>query len=217
MPLSVIDWTKDARDPRAFLAAWCQTVVDVINATSAGELVANLDIRPRAGIVTPRALAESTAPTLVAPARFTDGFGVGVSAGDELVAVVWFVAPDNKADSDASLALAIGAAALMLAGVEVVIVDAMPGPPSWATHLHSLVGVYPLPRRPRNGETPVLVVEPRIEGGAEKYAVWHYAVAADKALPTVPLPVAGATHLAHVTLDLEATYLEACRRTQPSE
>jgi hypothetical protein len=95
-------------------------------------------------------------------------------------------------------------------GVGVVIVDAMPGPPSWATHLHSLVGVYPLPRRPRNGEAPVLVVHPRIDG-AEQYAVWHHNVPAGGPLPTVPVPVRGAT------LDLEATFAAACKQSGLTE
>jgi hypothetical protein len=215
VPLSDIDWAKDPREPRAFLTLWSEAV--------AAALIASLPA-DRFAVETETAtlsrLTEAIAsikpapdvPTFVAPARFTDHVGVLVS--DTLAAgtgaVVLFVTPDNKSDSDASLAFAVRAAAFVTGGVGVVIVDSVPGPPSWATHLHSLVGVYPLPRRPRNGEAPVLVVHPRIEGGAEKYAVWHHLVAAGFPLPTVTVPV-GAMHL---KLDLEATYTEAYQRTR---
>lgn len=149
------------------------------------------------------------------PARFTDRIGVSIndSSGGQVAAVVLFVTPDNKADSDASLAFAVRAAGFMAVGAGVVIVDILPGPPSWATHLHSLTGVYPLPRRPRGGEAPVLAVHPRVEGGAERYAVWHHAVAAGSPLPTVPVPVRGTMHL---TLDLEATYTTVCEQARIS-
>jgi hypothetical protein len=205
MPLSATDW---GADPKALLTAWAAATADALAATG---VAAASDCRPREAVAAGEA-GPGAVPTLVAPARFTDRFGVTVTVGGQTVAAVLLVSPDNKADSDASLAFAVRAAALMNTGVGVVIVDAVPGPPSWATHLHSLVGVYPLPRRPRNGDAPVLVVHPRIEGGAEKYAVWHHSVPAGAPLPSVPLPVAGETRL---TLDLEATYLEACRRTRP--
>ena len=96
----------------------------------------------------------------------------------------------------------------------VVIVDALPGPASWATHLHSLTGVYPIARRPRGTDAPILVVHPSAQGGAERFVVWHHAVAPGFPLPTVPVPVRGAMHLA---LDLEATYAEACRNSRLPE
>ena len=52
--------------------------------------------------------------------------------GRHVGAAVLFVCPDNKADSDAALAFAVRAAALMSAGAGVVIVDVVPGPPAWA-------------------------------------------------------------------------------------
>lgn len=212
MPLSATDWTAD---PRPLLTAWCAAIAAALNATPASiELVAAPTCVPREDVVAPGEGAEATAPTLVAPARFTDRFGVTVTRHAQFVAQVLLVGPDNKSDSDASLAFAVRAAALMNAGVGVVIVDAVPGPPSWATHLHSLVGVYPLPRRPRNGDAPVLIVQPQVNAGAEQYAVWHFGVPAGAALPTVPLPVMGAMHL---KLDLEAAYAEAVARSRVAE
>jgi hypothetical protein len=87
----------------------------------------------------------------------------------------------------------------------------MPGPPSWATHLHSLTGVYPASKRPRDGAGPVLVVHPRSLVETERYDVWHWAVSPGFPFPTVPVPVRGEMHLA---LDLEATYAEACERSR---
>jgi hypothetical protein len=91
-----------------------------------------------------------------------------------------------------------------------VVIDALPGPPNWATHLHSLVGVYPLARRSRGEDVPILVAAP----GADAFAVWHYSVAPGLPLPTVPVPVRGAPGL---TLDLEATYLTAFERNSSAE
>lgn len=206
MPLSEIDWTKD--DPRALLTRWCAAVANALTAQVAGgeSFVVTVDGRTREAtdaVATGTTVGDT--PTLAAPARFTDRFGVTVVREGQTVGAVLFVTPDNKSDSDASLALAARAAALMSAGVGVVIVDAVPGPPSWATHLHSLVGVYPLPRRPRNGEAPVLVVQPQANAGAEQYLVWHHGVATGAPLPTVHVPVRGA----NLKLDLEATLTEA--------
>ena len=155
---------------------------------------------------------DPTAPTLLAPARFADRVGVTVVDRLDLpgpAAAVLFVTPDNKADSDAALAFAVRAAGFMSAGAGVVIVDALPGPPAWATHLHSLTGVYPIARRPRNGDASVLVVHPTVQNGGEWFAVWHHAIPSGAPLPTVPVPVRGSMHL---RLDLEATYAEACER-----
>ena len=238
MPLLDIDWEKNGRDPLSFLGNWAVRVSDALNAQfpkGTTDFVVDLDSRARQKVAGEVARFNNGPPTvwiggketdqkyptfdppaatLLAPARFTDRVGVHVrapSAGPGVAAAVLFVTPDNKADSDASLAFAVRAAGFMAGGAGVVIVDILPGPPSWATHLHSLTGVYPLPRRPRGGEAPVLAVHPRVEGGAERYAVWHHAVAAGSPLPAVPVPVRGAMHL---TLDLEATYAEACRNSR---
>lgn len=229
MPLSDIDWTKDGRDPHDFLTVWSETVAAALIASlptdqfavetgTATRFAVETEAATRARVT--RAIASVTpapdVPTFVAPARFTDHVSVLVS--DTLAkgtgAVVLFVTPDNKSDSDASLAFAVRAAAFVTGGVVVVVVDAVPGPPSWATHLHSLVGVYPLPRRPRNGETPVLVVHPQVSAGAEQYAVWHHSVPAGAPLPTIHVPVHGALHL---KLDLEATYRIAHERTRAAK
>jgi hypothetical protein len=152
--------------------------------------------------------------TRVAPARFIDRVGVDIIdrlEGPQVGAAVLFVCPDHKQDSDAALAFAVRAAGLMNTGVGVVIVDIAPGLPSWATHLHSLTGVYPAVRRPRGNECPVLVVHPTFRDDTELFAVWDYAIVPGCPLPTVPVPVRGAMHL---KLDLEATYAEACERSR---
>ncbi|AMV28721.1 hypothetical protein VT84_30225 [Gemmata sp. SH-PL17] len=235
MPLLDIDWTKNDRDPFAFLVNWSACVADALNAQlpnaerfraepldrtrlKTGEEIAGFAQGPpvvsAGGQDTDQKYPgfDAPAPTFVAPARFTDRVGVNVSDahhGRRVTAVVMFVTPDNKADSDSSLAFAVRAAALMSRGAGVVIVDALPGPASWATHLHSLVGVYPITKRPRGTDAPVLVVHPQVHNGAEQFAVWHYTVASAFPLPTVPVPIRGAMNL---KLDLEATYAAACER-----
>lgn len=223
MPLLNTDWTVDERDPLAFLAAWSATVAGALG----GQLANHPQVAGEARFVlelvsTLRADrigsggSSSDTPTFVAPARFTDSIGVFVldtPDGRNLAAAVLFVTPDNKSDSDASLAFAVRAAGLMSAGAGVVIVDALPGPASWATHLHSLTGVYPITKRPRGTDSPVLAVQPAVEDGAERFRVWHHAIPTGAPLPTVPLAIRGAMHL---SLDLKATYAEACANSRIS-
>ncbi len=212
MPLLTIDWANN-RDPLAFLESWSEVVAGALVAQlPADRFVAKTDCTARAQrteVVAALTAPVETAPTLLAPARFTDH--VSVQVVDTLdgggAAVVLFVTPDNKADSDSSLAFAVRAAGFMSNGAGVVIVDALPGPASWATHLHSLTGVYPITRRPRGTDSPILAVHPTVQNGSTWFAVWHHTVAPGLPLPTVPLAVRGAMHL---KLDLEATYAEAC-------
>jgi hypothetical protein len=218
MPLNESDWAKETGDPRDFLREWCAAVADALNAhfSADGRLIAKVDCQTREAVDALVTCDEPAGATLTVPARFTDRFGVSVLdpvADRRLLAAVLFATPDNKADSDGALAFAVRAASLMSAGVGVVIVDALTGPPGWATHLQSLTGVFPATRRPRGGESPVLVVRPEVRDGAEQFAAWHHAVAPGFPFPTVPVPARGAPGL---TLDLEATYSEASRRSRLS-
>jgi hypothetical protein len=208
MPPSKADGTKEPIDPRAFLDAWCAAVADALAAQLPGGFEISPATHSRPQCADPVADAP---PTLTAPARFTDAVGIRLFAADGRgAAAVKFVTPDNKLDSDAALAFAVRVAALLGAGATVVVIDALPGPANWATHLHSLVGVYPMARRPRGADVPILVAAP----GPDSFAVWHYSVAPGLPLPTVPVPIRGAEHL---KIDLEATYLDACRRSRSSE
>lgn len=215
MPLLNTDWTNDGRDPLAFLSHWAAAVADALNAQLAGgAFVAEAGSATRAQSAQAVALPSEkpeTMPMNLAPARFTDRVGVSVveAAGRNVAAAVLFVTPDNKADSDAALAFAVRAAQLMSSGAGVVVVDALPGAANWATHLHSLTGVYPITKRPRGTDSPVLAVHPMVHEGAELFGVWHHNVPTGAALPTVPVAVRGAMHL---KLDLEATYADAVQR-----
>ena len=240
MPLLDVDWTKRPGGALSFLHVWSCTIAEAVNEQipraelrflaepacqtrfKLVEEIAGSNHGPPLICVDGRETGEKypafdpPAPTLTAPARFSDRLGVNVIEhldGRHVGGVVLLVGEDNKADSDAALAFAVRAAAFMSAGVGVVIVDIIPGPPSWATHLHSLTGVYPIARRPRNGEASILAVHPEVRDGAERFAVWHHIVATGFPLPTVPVPVRGAMHL---KLDLEATYAEACARSRVS-
>ncbi len=206
------DWAAEPRGPLSFLERWAEIVSASLNAQLAGDggrFVARAECAPRARPFQPlNPPPELSPPTLTAPARFTDRVGVNVvdATSGQTGAAVLFVTPDHKVDSDGALALAVRAAGLVSSGASVVVVDVAPGPASWATHLHSLTGVYPIARRPRGADAPVLVVCPGVQDGAEQFAVWHHLVAAGKPLPTVHVLVRGA---ARVTLDLEGTYSEA--------
>jgi hypothetical protein len=200
-------------DPLPFLFRWATTVADALNRDLApgGRFAAEVSCRTRAKFDEALASGAAPAPTFSATARFTDRFGVDVldsSDGRRLVAAVLLATPDNKLDSDSSLAFAVRVAGLIGAGAGVVVVDAVPGAPSWATHLHSLTPVIPIARRARKGECSVLVVKPCVRGGAETLDVWSHLVEVGAALPTVPLPLAGA----ELKLDLEACLADARSR-----
>ncbi|HEY1188788.1 MAG TPA: hypothetical protein VGE74_14130 [Gemmata sp.] len=215
MPLLSTDWSNNGRDPFAFLVSWSEAVAGALIAQlPADRFAVKTDCTTRAQAAEAVApLAVGPSPTFTAPARLTDRVGTRVADARDgsVVAAVLFVTPDNKADSDSALALAVRAAGLMSGGAGVVIVDALPGPASWATHLHSLTGVFPITKRPRGTDSPVLAVQPAFPNGAEQFAVWHHNVPAGAALPTVPVAVRGVLNLA---LDLEATYAEACQRSK---
>ena len=106
----------DGQDPLALLAAWSEVVATVLGAQLANQtrFTSEPVSAPRAGVVASGGVSPD-APTLVAPARFTDRIGVSIndSSGGQVAAVVLFVTPDNKADSDASLAFAVRAAGLL--------------------------------------------------------------------------------------------------------
>lgn len=240
MPLLNLDWGGSFhRDQRSFLFQWASVVMDALNKQlpqpeqrflaemacytrlKTTELIQSFEQGPPT-VYTPegretieRYLSfDPPPPSLVAPARFTDRVEVNVIdslEGHQVAAAVLFVCPDHKTDSDGALAFAVRVAGLISAGVGVVVVDIVRGPPSWSAHLHSLTGVYPIASRPRATECPVLVVHPLFRDGAEQFAAWHHAAAMGSLLPTIPVPVCGAMHL---KLDLEATYSEACERSR---
>ncbi|MDY3559795.1 hypothetical protein R5W23_000965 [Gemmata sp. JC673] len=209
----------DGRDPVEFLTGWATAVAAALNAQLAGgpfvaEPAAATRAQAAAAVQLPGPVPE-TMPMNMAPARFSDRVGVSVVGRDgrQVAAAVLLVTPDNKADSDSALAFAVRAAGLMSAGAGVVIVDALPGAASWATHLHSLTGVYPITKRPRGTDAPVLAVHPMVHNGAELFGLWHHNVPAGAALPTVPVAVRGGANL---TLDLESTYADAARGATPA-
>ena len=164
MPILDADWAQDDARQHALFRAWTRTVAAALNAqltaasdrfvaepvcVSRAECAEQIERLGREPGFAAGAVPE---PQFVASARFTERLGANVldaRHGRQTAGAVLFVGADNKADSDAALAFAVRAAALVSTGAGVVIVDALPGPPSWATHLHSLTGVYPIARRPR--------------------------------------------------------------------
>lgn len=209
-------------DLRPFLTHWAAAVADALAAqlpddTSRAELavrsrqqteaaVAAAETRPPGGYDPPP-------PAVRGPARFFDRVGVSVTggAGGPAAAAVLFVSPDDKRDSDAALGLAAAVTALLHDGAGVVVVDAVPGAPlAWATHLHSLIGIYPLVHRRPGVEMATLAVCPTFRDGAGGFDAWHSVLKPGGPLPVVPLAVRGGAVL---RLDLEATYAAECGRS----
>lgn len=136
MPLLNVDWEKRPGGALSFLHGWSATIADSLNEQiprgerrflaemacrtrfKTVEEIAGFDRGPptvytREGDATDQKYPSFDAPvsTLIAPARFTDRVGVTVidSSSDRwhVAAAVLFVTPDNKADSDSSLAFAV--------------------------------------------------------------------------------------------------------------
>jgi hypothetical protein len=218
MPLQDLDWNGNLFAAQSPLRQWVTAICDSLNAQlsgTGGRFTAEVLCLTRSG--TRAATGTATAAhehTYTAAARFIDQLRVNIhdhlAGTPQLATTVFFVLPDHKAESDAALALAVQAASLLGQGTGVVIVDMSPGAASWATHLHSLAPVFPIVRRPRNGEAPILAITPHAHNeNAEQFAVWHQLVAPSAAMPTVPVSVRGTVQL---HLDLEATYNEAQSR-----
>ncbi len=218
MPLQEMDWNENLFGAQSQLRQWVTAICDAINAQlhgTGGRFTADVLCLTRNGTRAATGTATAAhAHTYTAAARFIDQLRVNIhdhlAGTPQLATTVFFVLPDHKAESDAALALAVQAASLLGLGSSVVIVDVSPGAASWATHLHSLAPVFPIVRRPRNGESPILAITPHSHNeNAEQFAVWHQLVAPGSALPTVPVSVRGTLQL---QLDLEATYNEARSR-----
>jgi hypothetical protein len=195
--------------PLPVLFAWAETAADALAREG---LQAAALVRPREQFEAQAGGFESDPaiflPAWAAPGRFIDRVEVNVHVGADFAAAVRFVCPDHKADSDAALAFAVGCAALLYEGVGLLIVDAVPGPPAWATHLHSLAAVYPAGRRPPARPLSALAVRPAFRSGGAGFDVWHFPLQAGRPLPTVTIPLRGPMP----ELDLEATYTAAVGR-----
>ena len=165
------------------------------------------------GTVSP-VLSEWQPPRAVAvPATFPDQFEVLVYrqfGGRQLVAAVELVSPGNKDAPDTRAAFAMKVASYLHEGVSVLVVDVVT---ARRANLHDeIVRVMGMPDDLRMPPDPPLYAasyRPVIRDGRPEIDVWVNPFAVGDPLPTMPLRLIADYF---VPVELEATYMETCRR-----
>lgn len=193
------------------------------------ETVSRSEATPTPGIGTVALAAPTWAPpapdlvlTLSAP-ETVEVLVFSREAGPELVAAIELVSPRNKDRPEARRAFAIKCADLLNQGVGLVVVDVVTNRRAdLAADLRAILGtdsdhpqthVRHADRLVATAYRPILAAE---SGRAE---VWVEPLSVGQSLPTLPLALDAGRF---VPLDLETTYMEACRRgrlpwVEPSE
>jgi hypothetical protein len=124
-----------------------------------------------------------------------------------LVAVVELVSPRNKDRDAAREKYALRYAAYLLDGVHLMLIDVHARPSSFS-FVRAVEETVEMPNI--SSLAPPLAVSYRVgepaAAGGSYLAVWHRQLAVGKLLPKLPLPL---TPLQSITVELEATYMEA--------
>jgi hypothetical protein len=153
------------------------------------------------------------APVAVLPATFPDDFEVQVfsnMAGPTLVAAIELVSPCNKDRPEARRDFAVKCAAYLQRGIGLMVVDIVTARhANLHDELMALLGHgdgFPFP-----AATPLYVTAYRPAHRQERNEIdlWREPLAVGQAFPTLPLAVRG---LGWLPIDLEGTYMEACKR-----
>lgn len=228
----------DERRPwRSFHATWCSALADLLNDellppgylaleyVSPGPAI-EIDVgsfaeeRPAPGTngsvaTLPRTVWVPAAAPVVVPFEFAEGATVAIheaGGGRTLVAAIELVSPGNK-DREVKRRQFVAKCVTHLSnGVGVVVVDVVT---TRAANFHGEVLTalgHPVP-----ADLPALYVvgyRPLTQDGVGRVECWSMGSAVGVALPTVPLSLAADCCIG---VDLEAAYLEACRRRRLDE
>jgi hypothetical protein len=154
-------------------------------------------------------------PIAVMPAIFPDDFEVQVfssEAGPTLVAAIELVSPGNKDRDQTRRAFAAKCAAYLQRGIGLVIVDIVT---SRHANLHNelmdLLGHDPGLKFPTPAPLYATAYRPAHRQGRNEIDLWREPLALGQPLPTLPLAVRG---LGALPIDLDGTYMEACKRVR---
>jgi hypothetical protein len=191
--------------------------VEIDAATFEGESIPGRPTRDGATAVMPVRTWAPPEPTLVMPAAFPDTFEVRVidtEAGSRLAAAIELVSPANKDRPEHRRALAVKCASYLCQGISLILVDVVT---SRAANLHDEIvrllsngGPFLFPAGPSLYAT---AYRPIRRDTAEQTEVWLAPLAVGGPLPVLPLAFTAELCL---PIDLEATYLEACRKLRLS-
>jgi len=166
----------------------------------------------------PRAAWTPSAPPVVLPATFPERFAVEIvstEGGRSLVAAVELVSPGNK-DREAKRRLFAAKCATYLArGVGLVIVNVVT---TRQTNLHdelvNLLGLDAAFRMPGVSSLYAVAYRPLYQDQGGRIETWPMPLAVGQPQPTVPLSLEAELCVA---VDLEAAYVDACRRRRVDE
>jgi hypothetical protein len=154
-------------------------------------------------------------PVAVMPAVFPDDFEVQVfssAAGPTLVAAIELVSPGNKDRDEARRAFAAKCAAYLQRGIGLMVVDIVT---SRHANLHDELVAFLGPGDgfafPGPTALYATAYRPLHRQGRNEIDLWREPLALGQPLPTLPLAVRG---LASLPIDLEATYMEARKRSR---
>jgi len=212
-----------------FHAVWAGTITDRLTQVVPSEFqvrehfklgggleidIAALQNRPPAtGTDTPKASAWQPPEGVTVPATFPDSFEVLVFrqfGGRQLVAAIELVSPGNNDAPDTREAFVSKVVSYLHEGVSVLIVDVVT---ERRANLHNeLVAQMRLPdalRLPTDPPLYATAYRPVLRDGRAEIDVWTSAFNVGDALPTMPLRLIADYF---VPVELEATYMEACRR-----
>jgi hypothetical protein len=152
-------------------------------------------------------------PVAVMPAVFPDDFEVQVystATGPRLVAAIELVSPGNKDRDETRRAFVAKCAAYLQRGIGLIVVDVVT---SRHANLHdelmALLGHGAGFTFPEPAPLYATAYRPAQREQRSEIDLWRAPLALGQGLPTLPLAVRG---LGCLPIDLEATYMEACKR-----
>jgi hypothetical protein len=221
----------------SFHAAWSGSLADALNRTLPAGYFAEEQTHAGAGVeidvatlergegpagTRPNGPATATlsarawsppAPALTIPAVFADDFEVRVistATGPRLVAAIELISPRNKDRPDARRGFAIKCASYLHQGISLIILDIV-------TERHANLHEEVMQLLPAGSPSPQLAglflyavaYRPVRRESREEIDIWPEPLAVGSPLPGLPLALNAEAGL-HV--DLEETYMDACRR-----
>jgi hypothetical protein len=160
----------------------------------------------------------AAAAPLVIPAAFPPSCTIQIistEGGRTLVAAIELVSPGNKDRAGKRRLFAAKCATYLSRGVGLVVVDVVTSRQgNMHNELADLLGWEPAHRMAAEVSLYAVAYRPLKRDAAEQIETWPMPLAPGEPLPTVPLSLEAEHCLA---VDLEAAYLDACRRRRVDE
>jgi hypothetical protein len=158
------------------------------------------------------------APPLVIPAAYPPSCTIQIissEGGRTLVAAIELVSPGNKDRAGKRRLFAAKCATYLSRGVGLVVIDVVTSRQgNMHNELADLLGWESVHRMATEASIYAVAYRPLRRDGAEQVETWPMPLAVGEPLPAVPLSLEAEHCLA---VDLESSYLEACRRRRVDE